>query len=150
LELSTNELARITAPTINVGDASSGTINITSAINHATADINLTSGASINFTAGSITTNGGNLVLAPGGTGSVGVSNINTDVTVGAGTLSIAGNGNLAIPINGTSQGQPGGFDQLRVSGNVNLTGANLVLSGGFTPAAGNTFTVVNNFVAAN
>jgi autotransporter-associated beta strand protein len=142
LELSNIELARITTPTINIGNASSGAINVTGSITRApaTTNFNLTSGGSINFiaspTTGSINTDGGNLVLTPGGSGSVGVPNPNTDVTVSGGTggtLSFGSGSKLAIPINGATPGA-GGYDQLRVSGNVDLTGANLVLSGSYTP----------------
>jgi hypothetical protein len=153
LSLTDAELDRVTAGTINVGNATSGAITIATDITRAAATaMNLASGASINFTTGTINTNGGNLVLAPGGTGSVGVVNVNTDVTVGAGTLSFGGNRNLLIPIFGTTEGQPGGFDSLKLSGNVNLAGANLVLalSGSFTPAAGTTFQILNNLVGSN
>ncbi|MBW8884646.1 MAG: hypothetical protein JF612_07685, partial [Planctomycetia bacterium] len=152
VELSNSELQKISTPTINIGNATSGTINVTSAITRSPAitNFNVTSGGSINITTGTINTNGGNLVLAPGGSGSVGVSNTNTDVTVAAGTLSFAGNGNVGIPINGTGEGQPGGFDLLRLLGNVNLAGANLVLSGTYAPMAGNAFQILNNLNSAN
>src|SRR5439155_7935118 len=74
LELSNLELSRIAAPTINIGNASSGPINITNAVTRAaTTNFNLTSSGSISFTTGSFNTNGGNLTLTPGGTGGVNV-----------------------------------------------------------------------------
>ena len=59
--------------------------------------------------------------------------------------------GNLTL--NGTYQAEIGGttacsgYDQLNVAGTVDLTGAtlNVALSGGFVPAAGQSFTIVNN-----
>src|SRR5207248_738693 len=49
------------------------------------------------------------------------------------------------IPISGPTPGA-GGYDQLRISGNVNLTGANLVLSGTYTPQSTDpAFTVVTH-----
>ena len=54
----------------------------------------------------------------------------------------------MNIRINGKSLGQPGGYDQLSVSGNVDLTGVNLARSSGtYTPKAATSdrFTVVAN-----
>src|SRR3954470_25070692 len=41
------------------------------------------------------------------------------------------------------------GYDQLMLSGNVNLTGVNLLLSGTSIPAIGDQFMIVNNSLAA-
>jgi len=49
----------------------------------------------------------------------------------------------LGIELNGTTPGS--GHDQLNVAGSVNLGGCALTTSVGFTPAIGNSFTVINN-----
>src|SRR4029078_12426349 len=76
-----------------------------------------------------------------------GVQAGNTDVTTDtSGTLSFASGSNLAIAINGTTAGpDAGGYDQLTVSGNVDLTGTNLAISGSYAPVVGDQFTIVNN-----
>jgi hypothetical protein len=66
----------------------------------------------------------------------------------GTGSLSLGSGGNLAVPINGTTPGQPGGYNQLTISGNVDLAGVNLVLAGTYTPAVGDQFTIVSNSLA--
>jgi autotransporter-associated beta strand protein len=63
----------------------------------------------------------------------------------GVGALALSNGSSLAIPINGKTAAQPGGYDQLTVSGNIDLADENLVLSGTYTPAIGDRFTVVNN-----
>jgi autotransporter-associated beta strand protein len=90
------------------------------------------------------------------GTGTVGTV---TFAGPGSGTLSPAGNGagiltcsnlvlragvNFAVNLNGTTLGT--GYDQVNVHGTVALSNANLALNlGGFTPALGDTFTILNN-----
>jgi hypothetical protein len=144
LALTDEELDRFTAGTINVGDANSGKIIISAAISRSAATVvNLISDGSINFATGSIDTGGGNLTLTPGTSGSVGVASAGTDATVGAGSVSFGSGSDLAIGINGTTVDTD--YDQLHVIGTVDLTGVNLVLSGTYTPAGGNTFTIVNN-----
>jgi hypothetical protein len=149
LELSSSELGRITAGTLQIGDSNSGTISVTSAINRASlTNIDLTSSSSINFnSSGSIVTNNGNLTLTPGTTGSVGVANPNTDVNVGTtgtlGNLSFATAADLSIVINDNGSG--GGNQRLTASGNINLANVDLLLSGSYTPAIGDQFIIVNN-----
>src|SRR5207253_7981730 len=93
-----------------------------------------------------------------GGTGTVGA----ITSTVSGGTVSTgspetspgilnSGNLNLAalgtrsfvVQLNGTTAGS--GYDQLNVTGTVNLTGATLSGTVGFTPTAGQQFTIINN-----
>jgi len=90
------------------------------------------------------------------GTGTVGTV---TFAGAGSGTISPAANGagiltcsnlalragvNFAVNLNGTTPGS--GYDQLNVHGTVALSNANLALNlGGFTPALGDTFTILNN-----
>ena len=98
-----------------------------------------------------VSLNGGRL----GGTGTVGaISATASGGTVapgqsGPGILS-SGNVNLssgspafAIELNGTTAGS--GYDQLNVTGAVNVSGATLSGTMGFTPPTGTTFTIINN-----
>src|SRR3989440_269792 len=93
-----------------------------------------------------------------GGTGTVGaITSTVSGGTVSTGSLDTSpgilnsGNLNLAaagtrsfvVQPNGTTAGS--GYDQLNVTGTVNLTGAALTATVGFTPAVGNTFTIINN-----
>ncbi|QOV90594.1 autotransporter-associated beta strand repeat-containing protein [Humisphaera borealis] len=59
------------------------------------------------------------------------------------GALTLAADSDLVIELNGTTAGTQ--YDQVNVTGAVNLTGANLALSLGFTPAIGTTFTIIAN-----
>jgi uncharacterized repeat protein (TIGR01451 family) len=49
----------------------------------------------------------------------------------------------FVVQLNGTTAGS--GYDQLNVTGTVNLTGASLSGTMGFTPPTGSTFTLINN-----
>jgi hypothetical protein len=62
---------------------------------------------------------------------------------INSGSLSLATGSFVDIELNGTTAGT--GYDQLNVTGTVNLGGATLNVTTGFTPAPGNTFTIVNN-----
>jgi Cohesin domain/Periplasmic copper-binding protein (NosD) len=62
---------------------------------------------------------------------------------INSGSLSLASGSNLNMDVNGTIAGSQ--YDQLNVTGTVNLNNANLNLMVGFAPAAGNTFTIINN-----
>src|SRR5439155_26824583 len=82
--------------------------------------------------------------LPPGATSSVGVAKTGNDVTVGAAnTLAFASGSDLAIAINGKTVDTQ--YQQLNVAGKVDLTGVDLVLSGSYTPAIGDKFTIVAN-----
>ena len=122
----------VTAGTLYLGDLSSGAITITADITRpAAAVVYLTSGGEINFSSGSFDTNGGNLRLSPGNTGSVGVARSGVDVSVGPnGTLAFDGGSDLSIVIDGTTVDTQ--YSRLSVAGQVNLTGVNLVLSGAY------------------
>lgn len=100
---------------------------------------------------------GGTLTVASGGT-LAGSGSITGDVTVASGGALTPGNspgtlstGNLTLSagstttfeLNGTTAGTQ--YDQIDVTGTVNVTGATLSTSVGFTPANGNTFTLIDN-----
>jgi autotransporter-associated beta strand protein len=108
-----------------------GTLQVAGSL--ATTGINVVTGATLNGN-GTITGPvnveiGGN--LAPGT--SVG--------TLTTGNLSIAGN--FQVEIQGTAPGTQ--HDRLNVNGTVAINGAALVLSGGYLPVTGNSFTIIQN-----
>jgi uncharacterized repeat protein (TIGR01451 family) len=98
-----------------------------------------------------VSVNGGRL----GGTGTVGaISSTGSGGTVAPGQSGpgIFSSGNVnwssgspafTIELNGTTAGS--GYDQLSVTGTVNLSGATLSGTMGFTPPTGTTFTIINN-----
>jgi fibronectin-binding autotransporter adhesin len=91
-------------------------------------------------TLGGVGTVGTNTSTSSGGTVSPGSSPgiLNTsDVNWSTGSPT------FSIELNGTSAGT--GYDQLNVTGTVNLSGATLNGSVGFAPATGTTFTIINN-----
>jgi CSLREA domain-containing protein len=145
LELSDGELDRVTAGTLNVGDAASGTITVSASITRPAPTVfNLTSGGSIDINASSLDSGGGNVTLTPGSTGSVNPAASGADVSMGAsGTLSFSSGADLPVAINGTTADTQ--YTQLNVVGKVDLTGVDLVISGSDTVAAGQQFVIVNN-----
>src|SRR6266704_3406652 len=98
-----------------------------------------------------VSLNGGTL----GGTGTVGAITSMTSggtVSPGQGGPGILSSGNvnwssgspgLLVQLNGTAPGT--GYDQLSVTGTVNLGGATLSGTLGFSPTSGTTFTIINN-----
>ncbi|HPM83053.1 MAG TPA: sialate O-acetylesterase, partial [Candidatus Anammoximicrobium sp.] len=141
LGLTDAELDSVTAGTLRIGEAASGSISLTAAITRpASTTVELHSGAAIDFYPGSLDTAGGNLLLAPGA-GGVLPRTAAADVTVGG--VSFAGGAQLAIQIDGTTADS--GYSQLNVAGTVDLTGAALTLSGSHAPTYGDTFVIVNN-----
>lgn len=126
---------------------------------------NLAGGATLTVTSGSLPGDplvpGGTL----GGTGFIGATNAPRNVSIeNGGTLApgnstglLTVNGNVAfaphfdfyddpifaVEVNGTTVGT--GYDQLAVNGAVDLGGANLLLSFGFTPSMSDMFFLVSN-----
>ncbi len=134
----------VIAGSLTIGNSHTGDITVSAPIAFPSAtNLNLVTAGNIIFNPGSINTAGGSLNLVPGSTGSIQPLTAGTDVTSGSSNLTFAPGANLAIAINGTTPDTQ--YTQLSVAGNVNLTGANLVLSGNFTPAVGQAFTIVNN-----
>jgi hypothetical protein len=145
LGLTDVELDLMAASALQIGDDNSGPITIDGDITRPTAtNVHLTSGGAISFSGGLFDTGGGDLHLSPGSAASVGVHNAGADISLGdSGTLSFANGSNLAIAINGTAVDSQ--YEQLHVIGKIDLTGANLALSGSHTPAVGESLVVVNN-----
>ena len=145
LELSAAELDLVTAGTIQIGDANSGAITVGAAIAHPTSsDFALTSGSNIIFNPGTLSTGGGSLTLTPGAAGSVQPLTSGIEVTTSAATVLAFGSGaDLAISILGPTADTQ--YTQLNVAGLVDLTGADLVLSGAYVPTTGDSFIIVNN-----
>jgi mucin-19 len=144
LGLTDAELDRVTAGTLILGDANSGKLTISNTITRpASTNVELRSGDDIEFLA-ELNTDGGTLLLAPGASpAAVKPTFDGTDVT--ASTVSFASD--LEIIINGTTAGDGTGMThtQLTVVGIVDLDGVDLVLSGSYVPAIGETFTIVDN-----
>ena len=134
------ELDRITAGTLQIGDANSGNITITAAITRpASTAVNLTTAKNIIFNPGAFNTAGGTLTLASGATGNIQPITSGTDAT--ASNVSFAAGSDLQITIGGAAVDTL--YRQLNVNGTVNLAGTDLVLSGAYVPAAGAIFTIV-------
>jgi autotransporter-associated beta strand protein len=146
LELSSAEINTLFVGTVQIGDAASGPITISSNVAAGFGThVTLTSGQGINFTGGTLSTSGGgNLTLAPGSAAAVGVAKSATDVDLStSGTLSFASGSDLAVAVNGATVDTE--YQQLNVVGKVILTGVDLALSGTFAPTSGQAFTIVKN-----
>jgi surface protein len=116
-----DELARMSGRHLNFGDANTGTITISDAMRAA-------SGSSIKLTIAE--------------TGGVIPSYAGTDLTLTGQTLTFGNGTPLKIDIGRMVVNT--GYQQLSVEGTVDLTGVTLLLSGSYTPAGGNVFTIVS------
>ncbi len=142
LGLSDAKLDQVTASTIQIGNTNSGAITVSAVITHPTSShFALTSGGNILFNPGTLNTGGGALTLTPGASGSVQPITSGPDVT--ASGVAFGAGADLAISIASTTVNS--GYRQFNVAGLVNLTGTDLVLSGAYAPAPGDTFVIVNN-----
>jgi fibronectin-binding autotransporter adhesin len=81
----------------------------------------------------SSTASGGTVAPGQGGPGILRSGNVNWS----------SGSPTFVVELNGTTAGS--GYDQLSVTGTVNLTGSRLSGTMGFSPPAGATFTIINN-----
>jgi hypothetical protein len=159
LGLSSFEFGRISATTLRIGDATSGTISVVgTGINPPTDrawNVELISGGDIVFnapfstvgSASASTPTRGNLLLAPGPTGGVKPKSTTNDAVTqtnlgGPFTTSFASGSDLKITINGLSAHTQ--YDRLTVLGRVNLAGSDLALSGSYVSSLGNVFTIVS------
>lgn len=127
--------------TLNAANSYSGATTISNGTllvngNQATSEIILAGGTlGGTGTVGRITSLGGGVVSPGASPGMLNSSNL----TLGATAI-------LRVDLNGTTAGV--GYDQLSVTGSVNLGGCTLDLITGFTPAVGDTFTIINNDLA--
>ncbi len=113
---------------------SAGTLDVTGTVAGATS---VASGASLAGT-GTLT---GLVTVASGGTLTPGSSN--ASMLTLSGGLTLNSGATLTAQANGTTVGS--GYDQLDVTGAVDLSGATLSFALGYTPAAGDVFILINN-----
>ncbi len=141
LGLTDAELDLISAGTLQIGDVHSGTITVSGDVTRAAStNVQLVSGSDIVISSGQINTAGGTLLLDSGTSpATIKPTRAGTDVT--ASILSFGGD--LGIVIDGTTADSQ--YTQLNFAGQVDLSGVNLVLSGSYAPADGDSFVIVNN-----
>ena len=148
ISLNPTYINNITCGTLNIGNSNSGAISVTAAITRpALTNINLVSGNDINLGRGvgnyALDTAGGNVTLTPGSGHRVRAEGQQTDLNMGAtGALTFSNNPTLSLVINGTSTTQ---YDQLRIAGQIDLTGVSLEFQGTPALAGTPTFIIVNN-----
>ncbi len=144
LSYTNDELNRIFAYELLIGNATSGDLTVSAPIAPANiapaCQITLQTQGNLNLSGGGITTLGGNIriyaaQIYPNFSG--------TDVAMGTGTVSFNSGNTLNIAINGTTANTD--YAQLNIAGTVNLGGTILSLSGSHTPVANQTFMIVNN-----
>jgi fibronectin-binding autotransporter adhesin len=115
---------------------SAGTLSVTGSTAGATA---VASGATL----GGSGTLGGTVTVQNGGTLSPGVSPGTLTVN---GDLSMAAGSTLAVEINGTTAGTQ--YDQVIVNGAVDVSGATLSATHGYSPGSGDSYTIIVNDAA--
>lgn len=136
----------------------SGTLNIGS------GTLTLTDSASTNFSgsiSGSGTISGGGTYTVASGATLGGTSSFSTAVTVqnggtiapgnspgilSTGNLTLASGSTATMEIDGTDAGT--GYDQINVTGTVTISDATLNVVLGYTPATGDSYTLINNDLA--
>ncbi len=115
---------------------SAGTLSVTGSTASATT---VASGATL---AGNGTL-GGNMTVQSGGTlspgNSIGTLTVNGNLQMNAGSI-------LAVEINGATAGT--GYDQVLVNGTVDVTGATLAVTHGYTPGQGDSYVIISNNLA--
>ncbi|MBW3542596.1 MAG: hypothetical protein KY476_20225, partial [Planctomycetes bacterium] len=141
LELSDEELDRITADVLQIGMGhSTSPITITAAISPAGSDtLHLITAGAIIFDPGSLDTAGGELLLSPGAGG---VQPITSGVDATVGSVAFPTSADLRIGIDGTTVDTH--YSQLNVSGTVDLDGVDLALRGARVPVNRDVFTIVS------
>ncbi len=158
-------LAATTLVTNSTLNSSNGNqfVNETDSVSIGANDLNAGSGA-ITLNGGTFLTTATGSILSPvtvasgatlGGTGTTGtittesggnVAPGNSPGILNSGNVTLVSGSNFNVEIDGTAgAGAVGGHDQLNVTGTVNLGGANLVITLGYTPVNGNSFVIVNN-----
>ena len=140
----TNTGAKTNSGLVNI---SAGTLEITSTYTQSAGETRLSGGnltTTFALNGGSLTGNGtvtGN-VTSTGGTIAPGLS---PDILLITGDLILDSTSVVNIELEGTTPGpNPGGHDQIQVTGTASLDGTlNVTLPGAFTPGAADTFTII-------
>ena len=147
LGLTDAELDRVFGSTLNIGDANTGNVNVSTLITQ--------TGKITNIFTGTLTN-----VLSTGALGITGTINspltVNGELRPGTspgiinniGNVSFASGSVFAVEIGGTTPGSASNqHDQLNVTGTVSLGNATLTTASfnSFVPVAGQTFTIINN-----
>ncbi len=144
LELSDAELDRISAATLKLGDTSGADISLLNSISRSTAtSIQLETAGDLLFVNGGIQTGGGPLQLTVGSTGTI--QPISSGIDVTASQWNTSPGATLQIQINGPIVDAVDGYTQLRIAGNVVLTGIALNAIGSYSTRGIDTFILVNN-----
>lgn len=145
LGLSDAELDRVSAGSITIGNETGGDINVSMDITRpVSTNMQLLSNGNVKFIGGGISTSGGTLLLNPGESPAAVYPNYNgTDVSSSGLTFG----SDLAIVVNGNLAGDGTGltYTQLTVTGNLDLTGVDLVVNGTHTPAIPESYMIVSN-----
>jgi autotransporter-associated beta strand protein len=140
------QLTKVGAGVFNLAATTSGTYTGATAVNGGTLAVNgVLTASDVTVASGATLAGSGTIVksvtvsgtLAPGavGFGSIGV--------LSSGSVTFQTGSTFAVDLIGSTPGT--GYDQLNVSGTVNLGNATLLLSGGFTPTPGTVVTLVAN-----
>ncbi|HQW24788.1 MAG TPA: SdrD B-like domain-containing protein, partial [Saprospiraceae bacterium] len=141
LRLSDTKLDMISTGVLTIGHPTCDTILVEIPVTRSTTtDVYLITSGDVIFNPGTINTNGGNLLLDPGPS-PMAVKPITSGLEITMDTLSFGSD--LAIVINGPLVDVQ--YHQLHVNGTIDLTGVDLVLSGGYTPLETDSFVIVNN-----
>lgn len=136
LGLTNAELNRISANTLKIGHAASGTLTVKADITRSTSTaMELTSGGDVIMSGGQVNTGGGDLSIRPGTTSAVRPTKTGLDATAS----SVALAGDLAISFASAAT-----YDRLDVAGNLNLNGVHLICGGAYSPSFGDVFTIVS------
>jgi autotransporter-associated beta strand protein len=117
-----------------------GTLSVNGALSN-TSTVTVASGATLGGT-GSIGTVGASGAVTVQSGGTLGPGNSAGTLTLNNG-LTAASGSTLSMELNGTTAGS--GYDQIVVKGSVNVSSATLVTNFGFTPAVGDSFTLIDN-----
>jgi hypothetical protein len=150
---------------LNIGDSNTGTITVSAAITRSSATtLNLTTGNNedIAINPGSLDAGGGSVTLTAGSGGQITSNASGTDVTgnltvngelapgasaglfVVGGDVTLSATDTLSIEVNGSTTAGTD-YDQLNVTGTVDLGSATLSTSGTITSSAGQVVTIINN-----
>ena len=139
LGLTDAELDTLSAAILKLGDATTGGVSIDAAISlAASTNLELDGGTGgMVFNTGGINSGGGTVLLKS----TLGTQPISSGTDVTAST--VTEQSGLTFDIGGTTVDTQ--YRQLKAVGAVTLTGSALTLTGAYVPAAGNSFTLIDN-----